>query len=56
MGKARRLLDEYRFPGYQPKAGVRGVFGDSKVLAALEKNRIRQLRFFFTADEDAAIR
>jgi hypothetical protein len=30
MGKARRLLDEYRFPGYQPKADVRGVFGDSK--------------------------
>jgi hypothetical protein len=30
MGKARRLLDEYRFPGFQPKADIRGVFGDSR--------------------------
>lgn len=30
MGKKRRLLDEYRFPGYRPKADIRGVFGDPK--------------------------
>jgi len=30
MGKQRRLLDEYRFPGYRPKAGIRGVFGDPR--------------------------
>jgi hypothetical protein len=30
MGKSRRLLDEYRFPGYRPRAEVRGVFGDPR--------------------------
>jgi hypothetical protein len=28
MGKKRKLLDEYRFPGYRPRAEVRGMFGD----------------------------
>lgn len=28
MGKQRRLLDEYRFPGFRPNAGIKGVFGD----------------------------
>lgn len=31
MGKKRRLLDEYRFPGFGPKAEIKGIFGDSKV-------------------------
>ncbi|MBM4307130.1 MAG: hypothetical protein FJ123_10375 [Deltaproteobacteria bacterium] len=30
MGKQRRLLDEYRFPGYRPRAEIRGVFGDPR--------------------------
>ncbi len=30
MEKQRRLLDEYRFPGYRPKATIRGVFGDPR--------------------------
>jgi len=30
MGKKRRLLDEYRFPGYRPRANVRGEFGDPR--------------------------
>ena len=30
MGKKKRLLDEYLFPGFRPKAGIKGVFGDSK--------------------------
>ncbi len=30
MGKTRRLLDEYRYPGFRPKADIKGVFGDPK--------------------------
>jgi hypothetical protein len=30
MEKRRRLQDEYRFPGFRPRAGIKGVFGDSK--------------------------
>jgi len=31
MRKKKRLLDEYRFPGFRPKAEIKGIFGDSKV-------------------------
>jgi hypothetical protein len=30
MAKKRRLLDEYRFPGFHPRAEVQGIFGDPK--------------------------
>ncbi|MDP2207266.1 MAG: hypothetical protein Q8K98_00650 [Bacteroidota bacterium] len=30
MRKNRRLLDEYRFPGYRPRANIQGIFGDPK--------------------------
>ncbi len=30
MKKTKRLLDEYRFPGFHPKATVKGKFGDNK--------------------------
>jgi len=30
MEKKRQLLDEYRFPGFRPRADVHGVFGDPK--------------------------
>jgi hypothetical protein len=30
MGKNRKLLDEYRFPGFRPMAKIKGVFGDPK--------------------------
>ena len=30
MRKRRSLLDEYRFPGFRPKAAVKGIFGDPK--------------------------
>lgn len=30
MGKKRKLLDEYRFPGFRPRAEIQGVFGDPK--------------------------
>ncbi|MEW9572712.1 hypothetical protein ABQJ54_13210 [Rhodanobacter sp. Si-c] len=30
MKHPRRLLDAYRFPGFRPLVGVKGVFGDPK--------------------------
>ena len=30
MEKKRQLLDEYRFPGYRPRAQIQGIFGDPK--------------------------
>jgi hypothetical protein len=41
MGKIKKLLDEYRFSGFRPLAGVKGKFGDNKArvirLARLQK-------------------
>jgi hypothetical protein len=30
MGKKRKLMDEYRFPGFRPRAEVQGIFGDPR--------------------------
>ena len=30
MSKIKRLLDEYHFPGFYPKAAIKGKFGDPK--------------------------
>ena len=30
MKKIKKLLDEYRFPGFRPKAVIKGKFGDNK--------------------------
>jgi hypothetical protein len=30
MEKKRKLLDEYRFPGFCPRSDVHGVFGDPR--------------------------
>ena len=30
MGRKRRLLDEYRFSGFRPRAEIKGIFGDRK--------------------------
>jgi len=30
MRKTRRLLDEYRFPGFRPVANIKGRFGDPR--------------------------
>ncbi|BBO18856.1 conserved hypothetical protein [Candidatus Brocadia pituitae] len=30
MEKKKRLLNEYRFPGFRPKAEIKGIFGDAK--------------------------
>ena len=26
--KRKRLIDEYRFPGFEPRDDIRGIFGD----------------------------
>ena len=43
MKKIKKLLDEYCFPGFRPKAGVKGKFGDNKAriiqLARRQKKR-----------------
>jgi hypothetical protein len=30
MGKKKRLLDEYQFPGFRPRSEVQGIFGDPR--------------------------
>lgn len=30
MRKIKRLLDEYRFPGFRPQAKLKGIFGDNR--------------------------
>jgi len=44
MGKQRRLLDEYRFPGYRPRAEIRGVFGDPRA-RVIQLERTRKKRY-----------
>ena len=44
MGKKRRLLDEYRFPGFGPRAEIKGIFGDSKV-RVIRLKRIQKKRY-----------
>ena len=43
MEKNRRLQDEYRFPGFRPRAEVKGIFGDSKArVIKLERTQKKQ--------------
>jgi len=49
MEKQRRLLDEYRFPGYRPKARIRGVFGDPRA-RVIELKRIQKKRYGAAAE------
>ncbi len=43
MGKNRKLRDEYRFPGFRPRAEVKGIFGDSKAqVIRLEQTQKKQ--------------
>jgi hypothetical protein len=44
MEKRKRLLDEYRFPGYRPNAEVRGVFGDPRA-RIIRLERAQKKRF-----------
>lgn len=46
MQKKRRLLDEYRFPGFRPMAEIKGIFGDSRAriihLARIQKKQFAE--------------
>ena len=43
MGKSRRLLDEYRFPGFRPKAKIQGIFGDPRArVITLQRSQKKQ--------------
>lgn len=43
MGKKRKLLDEYRFPGFSPRAETEGIFGDPKArVIKLERTQKKQ--------------
>jgi len=43
MAKIRRLLDEYQFPGFRPRATIKGVFGDSKARVIQLERRQKKL-------------
>jgi hypothetical protein len=43
MGKKRRLLDEYQFPGFRPMSKIQGIFGDPKArIIRLERTQKKQ--------------
>jgi len=43
MGKNRRLLDEYRFPGFRPMAKIQGIFGDPRArVITLQRSQKKQ--------------
>ena len=57
MKKIKKLLDEYRFPGFRPLAVVKGKFGDNTArviqLVRLQKKLLavvaeRSIRLFMT--------
>ena len=54
MGKQRRLLDEYRFPGYRPRADIRGVFGDPRA-RVIRLERTRKKRYAAVAERATGV-
>ncbi len=52
MKKTKKLLDEYRFPGFRPKAAVKGKFGDPRArvvsLIRIQKKLSAALAALFT--------
>ena len=44
MGDKRQLRDEYRFPGFGPRAEIKGIFGDSKA-RVIRLKRIQKKRY-----------
>jgi hypothetical protein len=43
MRKTKRLLDEYRFPGFRPVAKIKGKFGDSQArIIPLKRSQKKQ--------------
>jgi len=49
MKKIKRLLDEYRFPGFRPLAVIKGKFGDNKARiiskCGSKKNNLWRMRY-----------
>lgn len=54
MSKNKRLQDEYRFPGFYPKAIVKGVFEDHKA-RVIELKRRQKKRYAAVAEWCAAL-
>ena len=48
--KRKRLIDEYRFPGFEPRDDIHGIFGDPMawVIPLVRRSKKRSAR---TADE-----
>jgi len=44
MRKKRRLLDEYRFPGFRPRAEIKGIFGDPRA-RLIRLRRVQKKQF-----------
>jgi len=44
MSKKRSLLDAYRFPGFRPRARIKGIFGDpqSRVIRLERRQKKRR--------------
>lgn len=43
MKKTKKLLDEYRFPGFRPLAVIKGKFGDNKARIIQSVRRQKKL-------------
>ena len=39
MAKFKQLLDLYRFPGFVPQPGIRGIFGDPRAVVVTLRRR-----------------
>ncbi len=50
MSNKKRLVDEYQFPGFRPRATVRGIFGDP--MASVVQLERRQKKLFAVFAED----
>ena len=44
MGKTRRLLDEYHFPGFRPRSKIQGIFGDPRARVIKLDRRQKKVR------------
>ena len=44
--KRKRLIDEYRFPGFEPRDDIRGIFGDplARVIPLVRRSKKRSAR------------
>lgn len=49
MVKKRGLLDAYRFPGFRPRATIKGIFGDPKARVIRLERRQKKRHAAFAA-------